>query len=330
MGARPSFPIVQIPRDRIAVVTGGNTGLGYEIAKWLAMMGATVIIGCRSEQRAVEAIERMNKEYQQMKEEFGDKHQLQTYDSLAISFMPLDLGSFKSTLQFVDEFKKSGRNLHILVCNAGIGMAPYEKTIDGFEKMLQVNYLSHFLMVAKLLPVMRKSGPDCRILFMSSDAHRACSFDVQTMNYEGNASKFGRLDYYGRSKLYQIMQMYSLARRFKDTNVSINSSHPGIVDTEINRNFQDSFFWSVIFFKGSKLLGKVKSPIDGASSIINAAVNPELAGVSGRYYYNCTDGNHTSISKDVNKQEALWKQTMEYLKDYITDEERDVLENKSS
>jgi NAD(P)-dependent dehydrogenase (short-subunit alcohol dehydrogenase family) len=82
-----------------------------------------------------------------------------------------------------------------------------EKTIDGFEKMLQVNYLSHFLMVAKLLPVMRKSGPDCRILFMSSDAHRACSFDVETMNYEGNASKFGRLDYYGRSKLYQVNNM---------------------------------------------------------------------------------------------------------------------------
>ena len=79
-----------------------------------------------------------------------------------------------------------------------------EKTEDGFEKMLQVNYLSHFLMVAKLLPVMRNSGSDCRILFMSSDAHRACNFDVKTMNYDGDASKFGRLDYYGRSKLYQV------------------------------------------------------------------------------------------------------------------------------
>ena len=71
----------------------------------------------------------MNKEYNQMKEEFRDKHQLQTYDSLAVSYMSLDLGSFKSTLQFIEAFKKSGRNLHVLVCNAGIGMAPYGKVL---------------------------------------------------------------------------------------------------------------------------------------------------------------------------------------------------------
>ncbi|XP_053396320.1 WW domain-containing oxidoreductase-like [Mercenaria mercenaria] len=204
MGARPSFPIVPLPRDRTVIVTGGNTGLGYEIAKWLAMMGATVIIACRSEQRALQAIERMQEEYSLIKEKLSSTHELKTYDNLAVSQMQLDLSSFKSTLEFVEEFKKSGRNLHVLVCNAGIGMAPYEKTEDGFEKMLQVNYLSHFLIVAKLLPVMRKSGTDCRILFMSSDAHRSCSFDLDTMNYEGNASKFGRLDYYGRSKLYQV------------------------------------------------------------------------------------------------------------------------------
>ena len=80
-----------------------------------------------------------------------------------------------------------------------------EKTGDGYEMMLQVNYLSHFLMTAKLLPIMLQSGEDCRILHMSSDAHRACSFDLNTMNYEGNPTKFGRLDYYGRSKLYQVV-----------------------------------------------------------------------------------------------------------------------------
>lgn len=79
-----------------------------------------------------------------------------------------------------------------------------EKTTDGFEKMLQVNYLSHFIITAKLLPLMRSSGDDCRLLLMSSDAHRACSFDLNTMNYQGNPNSFGRLDYYGRSKLYQV------------------------------------------------------------------------------------------------------------------------------
>lgn len=330
MGARPSFPIRPLPRDRIVVVTGGNTGLGYEISKWLAMMGATVIIACRSEQRALKAIERMNEEYDKTKEELSSKHGVTVYDNLAVSFMLLDLSSFKSTLNFVQKFKESGRNLHVLICNAGIGMTPYERTEDGFEKMLQVNYLSHFLIVAKLLPVMEKSGPDCRILLMSSDAHRACQFDLDTMNYEGSASTFGRLDYYGRSKLYQIMQMYSLTRRLAGTNITINSSHPGIVETEINRGFQDSFFWNVIFFRGTKVLGKMKTPVEGATSLINAAVTPILAGVSGMYFYDCKDNFKTATAQDVNKQEALWRKTLDYLKNYITDEERVFLEGKSS
>ena len=67
-----------------------------------------------------------------------------------------------------------------------------------------MNYLGHFIIIVKLLPIMRHSGDDCRILLMSSDAHRSCSFDLNTMNYEGNPTRFGRLDYYGRSKLYQV------------------------------------------------------------------------------------------------------------------------------
>ena len=87
-------------------------------------------------------------------------------------------------------------------------MSVSEKTEDGYEKMLQVNYLGHFIITAKLLPIMRQSGDDCRILHMSSDAHRTCTFDLNTMNYEGNPRRFGRLDYYGRSKLYQVIETF--------------------------------------------------------------------------------------------------------------------------
>lgn len=80
-----------------------------------------------------------------------------------------------------------------------------EKTEDGYEKMLQVNYLGHFIITAKLLPIMRQSGDDCRILHMSSSGHRFCKFDLNTVNYEGNPRRFSRPDYYGRSKLYQVI-----------------------------------------------------------------------------------------------------------------------------
>lgn len=328
MGSSPSFPVVSLPRERIVIVTGGNTGLGYQIAKWLAMMGATVIIACRSEDRAKEAIKKMNSEYEEHKKEWQGKHELTDYESLAVEFLPLDLASFKSTLEFVEAFKTSGRQLHILICNAGIGMVPFEKTEDGYEKMLQVNYLSHFIITAKLLPIMRMSGNDCRILFMSSDAHRTSTFDLNTMNYEGNPSRFGRLDYYGRSKIYQIMQTSCMTRRLKGTNICINCSHPGTVATEMPRNFQDMLFWRTIYPTAAKIFGQMKTPLEGATSVINAAVNPELAGVSGMYYKDCKDGYKTSVAKNEEKQEALWSHTIELLKEYISEDELKCLEGK--
>lgn len=325
MGARPSFPVVELPRDRVVVVTGGNTGLGYEIAKWLAVMGATVIIACRSEQRATQAIQRMQDEYGKLKVDITATHQIRVYDHLALEYMDLDLGSMKSTLKFVEDFKKSGRKLHVLICNAGIGLAPYERTEDGFEKMLQVNYLSHFLIVAKLLPVMLTSGEDCRILLMSSEGHKTCGFDINSINYEGPANKFGRLDYYGRSKLYQIMQMFAMARRLEHSNVTINCSDPGIVATEIDRSFQDSFFWSKFFPGVTKICGVTRTPLQGATAMINAAVNPELAAISGRYYRDCKDSSKSATATNVENQELLWKKTLQFLERYLTAQDLEVL-----
>ena len=85
----------------------------------------------------LQAISRMNKEYEEHKKEWKDKHELTVYDSLAVEYLPLDLASFKSTLQFVEAFKKSGGQLHILICNAGIGMAPYGEC--SFDTLLEIS-----------------------------------------------------------------------------------------------------------------------------------------------------------------------------------------------
>ncbi|KAL3883244.1 hypothetical protein ACJMK2_029527 [Sinanodonta woodiana] len=325
MGGKQSFPVVKLPKERIVVITGANTGIGYEAAKWVAMMGATVIMACRSKERAEKAMQKIREEFQVEKEKRTPV--ICDTESLSLEFMELDLSSFKSVRGFIEAYKSSGRALHVLVCNAGVALVPFTRTEDGFEVMLQVNYLSHFIITAHLLPIMRKSGEDCRIVLVSSDAHRSCNFDLTKINYSGDPEKFGRWDYYGRSKLYQIMQMHCMHRRLKEFNISVNSLHPGLVDTEISRSFQD--YRLMTRLNGiAKSFGLMKTPIDGALPIINAVVNPDLKGVGGVYFKNLEGGYSTTEARDKTKQEALWKKTLELLKNEILEDQIQGREGK--
>lgn len=317
MGGRASFPIVKIPKDHIFVVTGANTGLGFEIAKWSAMMGATVILACRSEERARQAMARMQDEFES--EKAKGTSNLADYSTLALEFMQLDLASFQSVVEFCEAFKKSGRLLHVLFCNAGLGFGPYKQSTDGLEMMLQVNYLSHFVMIAKLLPIMLHSGQDCRIILMASRAHKRSRFDIQTMNYTGSASSFPGLDYYGRSKLYQIMQTYTMSKRLKDSNITINCMHPGVVETELWRDIESPFV--KFFINASKTLGTLRNSFQGAVTGIDLATNPKHAGISGHYWVDCSVATPTSTARDEQKQALLWKATFPFIKQYLTDEE---------
>ncbi|KAK3097456.1 hypothetical protein FSP39_009791 [Pinctada imbricata] len=327
MGARLSFPKVQLTGKTI-VVTGGNTGIGYETAKWLAMLGGHVIIACRSEERATKAIERMNEEYQTEK-----KHgtpDIVTLDQLDVSFLPLDCSSLKSSKEFIDLFLAKESQLHLLLFNAGIAAHEQEYTDDGYEKMFQVNYLSQFLVCIKLLPVMLASGPDCRIVLVSSYAHNFASFDVDKIQgKQYTKENFKRMVYYGNSKLYQILQMYSMNGRLSATNVTVNSIHPGAVMTELARDYRQT---SMINFMYRTVagLGWLRTPYQGATTLINAAVNPEFKDLRNVYFQDCKATNPSRQARNKQYQEQLWKYTLECLKDYVTDEDLKCLGSSPS
>lgn len=324
MGGTPSLPQVPLTTDRVVLVTGGNTGIGYETSKWIAMMGARVIIACRSEERAKNAIEKMQKEFEE--EKAKGTAGICSKERLDVEFMALDLASLNSVENFIETFKSKETKLHLLLCNAGIAMHPLEYTEDGFEIMFQVNYLGHFLLVTKLLPIMLDSGKDCRIVLVSSDAHLTSSFDLEKAQGKHHTKEnFKRLQYYGNSKLYQIMQMYCLNRRLQKTNVTVNSIHPGIVDTEINRSFSDLGMWKM-FFQLSKIIGKTKNPFEGAKTLINAAVNPDLKDTRDAYYCDMRIQQANSLARNQEKQEALWKYSLDCLQKYLKPEDIDKIE----
>ncbi|XP_033740276.1 WW domain-containing oxidoreductase-like [Pecten maximus] len=318
MGSTPSFPRVSIPKDNISVVTGGNTGVGYHTAKWLAMMGGTVIIACRSEERAKQAIEQMNKEFEEEKEKKTTG--IVDYDQLNVEFMSLDCNSLKSVISFVEAYKSSGRKLHKLFCNAGIGQQDkLSYTEDGHEQIFQVNYLSQFLLVSHLLPLMKASGPDCRIILVSSIGHLFAHFDpvdVELKKYSEPECKSDKL--YQNSKLCQIMQMYRLNEVLKDTNVTVFSLHPGTVRTELLTTFKRGMMKYVISML--ETVGASKSPFEGAWTSLNAGINPELAGVRDVYFSDSKPTTPASAARNKSYQAALWDYSIECLKGYLPDD----------
>ncbi|XP_067674392.1 dehydrogenase/reductase SDR family member on chromosome X-like [Haliotis asinina] len=329
MGGGASFPVVSLSRDRVVLITGGNTGLGYEAAKHIAMMGASVIIACRSQTRATQAIQRMNEEFNASKETGTLPEGISQTGSLGVEFMELDLASLKSTMAFIEAFKASGRKLHVLLCNAGVAMLPRGFTEDGHETMFQVNYLGHFLIIAHLIPTMKTSGNDCRIIFTSSNAHvySEREFSESKIKAEDPAS-YGRMLNYGTSKLFQIHHMFCLSRRLKGTGVSVTSLHPGIVRTEVTRSFLDSTALAAMF--GTfRMLGFTKSPLQGATTLIDAAVNPKWRGVSDVYLIDSKPSSTHACARNQEYQEKVWTYSLECLKNYLPEDVVEGLEGRS-
>ncbi|XP_065189066.1 retinol dehydrogenase 12-like isoform X2 [Sycon ciliatum] len=303
MGANLSFPTVELA-GRVAIVTGSNTGTGYETGKALARMGAKVVLACRSQERAEQAIEKMRGEVPD--------------STLEVEFAPLDLSSFKSTVSFADWFLGKYDKLNILCCNAGYLGQNYRVTDDGFESVFQTNYLSHFVLITRFLPILKTSGPDSRIVSVASKAHQMGAFDLARTQEE---RQFGSMRTYGTSKLFQIMMTGALQRRLTESGVNVSSVHPGTVKTEFGK---DS---SVVtaFYNVGFALGTIRNAAEGAATIIYACVTPELAEQNHMYFESCKPAFSNALSRDEAKQEELFNYSLSLVKDLLSEDSVKIL-----
>ena len=179
-------------------------------------------------------------------------------------------------------------------------------------------------MIAKLLPVMKQSGDDCRLLLMSSFVHEWSDFDMQTINYVEDPQNYSMQVYYRRSKLYQIMQMFAMLRRQCTGTVTLNCINPGFVDTEFMREVEGCYKC----FRCCCRPLFATSPFKGAKCSINCTVNPELSGKSGFYFSNFATPTPSVISRNEEKQEQLWATTMDIVRPHLTEEEIAGMEGK--
>jgi NAD(P)-dependent dehydrogenase (short-subunit alcohol dehydrogenase family) len=250
-------------RGKVIVVTGANSGLGFEAAKEFARNGAQTILACRNADKAQAAVDRIQAEI----------------PDAPVEIMQLDLANLASVRQFADAFKAKYRRLDVLLNNAGIMMVPYSTTKDGFERQLGTNHLGHFALTGLLIDLLLET-PGSRVVNLSSMAHYAGNLDFGDLMYEGGKG-YSPTAAYGRSKLANLLFTYELQRRYEAVGADAIAvaAHPGTAHTNLSRYLEDRWYY--------KLFGLLEPLVSqsaamGALPAIRAATDPNVRG--GQYY----------------------------------------------
>lgn len=255
---------------KVIIVTGGNSGLGYNTVKSFAEKGATIILASRFIERGQRAKSRMRKKT----------------GNGTIEVMELDLAHLKSVKEFAVEFQKKYQKLDILVNNAGIMTTPYFKTKDSFEGQMGTNHLGHFALTGKLWPVLKRT-PGSRVVNVSSNGHRSGKMDFNNLLFE-DGKGYGPMKAYGRSKLANLLFTYELQRRINKAGLDIKAlaAHPGGSKTNLGRHILKSpiffLFLPILIIMIPIYLIMIQSAAKGALPQIRAAVDP---GVKGGEYF---------------------------------------------
>jgi len=279
---------------RTAVITGANTGLGYETAAALAAKGADVVLAVRNLDKGTEAARRIE----------------QGTPGAQVTVQELDLTSLDSVRAAADELRSNHESIDLLINNAGVMFTPRSTTKDGFEWQFGTNHLGHFALTNLLLDrVLAATGS--RIVTVSSQGHRFVR-GIRFDDLQWDRS-YSRVDAYGQSKLANLLFTYELQRRLTGTNTIAVAAHPGGSRTELTRNLPP------LVAAATRLAEPLfQSAGMGALPTLRAATDP---GVLGGQYFG-PDGfgeqrGHPKVvassvaSHDTDAQRRLWAVSQE-------------------
>jgi len=275
---------------RTILVTGANTGLGFETAKVLAAQGARVLLGCRSVDKANAAIDAI-------RVDVSDAN---------LDVVQLDQADLSSVRDAAAQVNEEAR-LDVLVNNAGIMMPPKEMTVDGFESQFGVNHLGTFALTSLLLGKLDEQ-PDARVVVTSSIVHRGAKIFFDDITAE---RRYRAQNRYGQSKLANLMFAFELDRRLRRARSStiVVGCHPGIADTELARHLPSLVRFAVPVFRPF-----FNSASEGAWPTLMAAT---ALGVEGGEYLGPTRRGETagpagtakasSVARDGALAARLWE-----------------------
>lgn len=284
-------------KGKLAVVTGCSSGIGLETMRVLALRGCYVVGTSRSLERAREACR-----------------------SVAGVTTPvaLELGDPASVVECAEQIGSLNTPIDILVCNAGVRGGGNERIlVNGVERHFAVNHLGHFLLVNRLLERLYLAWQGRIVIVASRTAYTDAPEDgIEFDNLDG-ARDYSDATFYGQSKLANVLFAYELGKRLRGTRITANALHPGVIDTEIDRDMS-----SAMQFGFRILAGAVGKTVEqGAATSCFVATSPSLGSTSGRYFEDC---NAVRIVSDPWMQsdalaEKLWSVSEELVGDHMVE-----------
>ncbi|KAI1893389.1 hypothetical protein AGOR_G00123230 [Albula goreensis] len=275
-------------KGKTAIVTGGNSGIGKTTALDLARRGARVILACRNKKRAEAAVF-------DIRMESGNNE---------VVYMQLDLASLKSVRSFAETFLKTEPRLDLLINNAGV-LGP-GRTEEGFDMAFGVNHLGHFLLTNLLLERL-KLAQQSRVVTVSALLHRLGALDFPSLSARRkpvpSQTTWGHIQAYCNSKLCNVLFTRELANQLEGTSVTCYCLHPGVITTELCRDFPA---WQQLlllpFAKLFFLDGEA-----GAQTTLHCALQEGIEPLSGRYFSNCAVQEVSAKARDDAVAKKLWE-----------------------
>jgi NAD(P)-dependent dehydrogenase (short-subunit alcohol dehydrogenase family) len=264
------------------MITGATDGIGKQTAIELALKNATIILHGRNNDRLLKT-----------------KSEITTVtNNNSIEIISSDLSSLKQTKILANEISSKFNRIDVLINNAGVYLKERKLTKDGIEKTLATNHLSHFLLTNLLLDLLKQNGSS-RIINVSSVAHTRARLDFDNINSE---KSFDAYNAYAVSKLANVLFAYKLASQLKNTGVTVNALHPGVINTKLLRG-------------GFKIKGNTLS--EGAETPVYLASSEEVEGVTGKYFVKKRETESAKLSYDENIQEEMWEVSEQMIKNAI-------------
>jgi NAD(P)-dependent dehydrogenase (short-subunit alcohol dehydrogenase family) len=271
-------------QGKVIVITGATSGIGQVAAERLAAMGARMVLVARDKERGEAALARLR----------------ERAPRIAHSIHYADLSRLADMKGVAAEIAAAESRIDVLINNAGALFSSRQVTADGLERTFATNHLAYFVLTHGLRERLMASAP-ARVVNTSSDAHDGAKLDFGDLQ---SAKGYRGLKVYGRSKLCNILYTRELARRAAGTGITANCLHPGFVATRFGDQSGGLLAYAVRVAKTFAI-----SPEKGAETLVYLASSPEVATVSGRYFYKCRPATPSAEANDDAAAERLWSES---------------------
>ena len=278
---------------KLAVITGADGGMGTEITRAVALAGYRVIMAC------------CNKEKAEAKREWVVKET----GNPEVEVMYIDLASLASVADFAERLCARGERLALLMNNAGTMETGLHITEDGLERTVSVNYVGHYLLTRKLLPLMGKGS---RILNMVSCTYAIGKLDFPDFFIKGKKGSFWRIPVYSNTKLALTLFTFDLAERLKERGVVVNAADPGIVSTDIITMHMWFDLLTDIFFRPF-----IRTPRQGAATAICLLLDEEAGKRTGTLNVSCRPKVLSEKYTHHSQSQELWNRTEEIVAKWL-------------